>query len=469
MLALRGYAPAMPSFYAAGSLLEGGGQILRLSAALAAVTCQSVEVHSIRKGRSRPGLAAQHLTGLQLVVALSRASLAGGRVGSTHITLQPSGLVAGNYTADTHTAGSCTLLAQAALPCLLFASHTPSPHAAPSPASTPSPLTLRPPSAHAEEYAMHGGGMLGQAPAGQPIAPQAHHQQQQQDPAMQQQEQRQNGGEDGEGGGASGWRISQGGVSRLELRGGTDAAMAPPASYLQHVLAPLMRRLGLAPDLKVTLLSRGFYPKGGGVVVVQGSALAPGHRLPPFTLADQGQVLTLHVRAFAAGRQPPVRADVLARAAAAALASGCAAHQLGSPVLAALLLVEGVEEALGKASGEGWGLSITATTSTGCILGANVVGEKGLLPEVAAHACATELLEVLQAGACVDQWMQDQLIVFMALAAGDSHLVCLEPTLHARTAIAVAEQLTSARFSITRQAGGSARWHIRCKGCGWAR
>ncbi|KAL6763855.1 hypothetical protein V8C86DRAFT_2483322 [Haematococcus lacustris] len=65
--------------------------------------------------------------------------------------------------------------------------------------------------------------------------------------------------------------------------------------------------------------------------------------------------------------------------------------------------------------------------------------------------------------------MQDQLIVFMALAAGDSHLVCSEPTLHARTAIAVAEQLTSARFSITRQAGGSARWHIRCKGCGWAR
>ncbi|KAL6763856.1 hypothetical protein V8C86DRAFT_2483326 [Haematococcus lacustris] len=66
--------------------------------------------------------------------------------------------------------------------------------------------------------------------------------------------------------------------------------MAPPASYLQHVLAPLMRNLGLAPDLKVTLLSRGFYPKGGGVVAVQGSALAPGHRLPPFTLADQGQV-----------------------------------------------------------------------------------------------------------------------------------------------------------------------------------
>ncbi|KAL6763857.1 RNA 3'-terminal phosphate cyclase-domain-containing protein, partial [Haematococcus lacustris] len=185
-----------------GSLLEGGGQILRLSAALAAVTCQSVEVHSIRKGRSRPGLAAQHLTGLQLVAAMSRASLAGGRVGSTHITLQPSGLVAGNYTADTQTAGSCTLLAQAALPCLLFASHTPSPHAAPTPACTPSPLTLRPPSAHAEEHATHGGGMLGQAPAGQPSAPQApphhrHQQQQQQDPAVQQQEQRQKGGEDG--------------------------------------------------------------------------------------------------------------------------------------------------------------------------------------------------------------------------------------------------------------------------------
>lgn len=45
--------------------------------------------------------------------------------------------------------------------------------------------------------------------------------------------------------------------------------------------------------------------------------------------------------------------------------------------------------------------------------------------------------------------LQDQLIVFMALAAGKSLMLCGELTLHTRTAISVAEQvLPAAKFSI---------------------
>lgn len=45
--------------------------------------------------------------------------------------------------------------------------------------------------------------------------------------------------------------------------------------------------------------------------------------------------------------------------------------------------------------------------------------------------------------------MQDQLIVFMALAQGRSSMLCSELTMHTRTAIAIAEQLLSAvHFSI---------------------
>lgn len=32
-------------------------------------------------------------------------------------------------------------------------------------------------------------------------------------------------------------------VSTLDLRGGTDAAMAPPVDYMLHVLLPTLRRL----------------------------------------------------------------------------------------------------------------------------------------------------------------------------------------------------------------------------------
>ena len=41
-------------------------------------------------------------------------------------------------------------------------------------------------------------------------------------------------------------------ISVLDLRGGTDAPMAPSIGYLQHVLVPMLRRLfGLSVDLQV--------------------------------------------------------------------------------------------------------------------------------------------------------------------------------------------------------------------------
>lgn len=104
-------------------MLEGGGQILRNAAALAVITCRPLQVDRIRAGRSKPGLAAQHLTGLRLIAEqLSQGGkLAGGQVGSTSVELQPGRLRCASVVADTQTAGSCVLLAQAALPCLLFA------------------------------------------------------------------------------------------------------------------------------------------------------------------------------------------------------------------------------------------------------------------------------------------------------------------------------------------------------------
>jgi RNA 3'-terminal phosphate cyclase (ATP) len=46
-----------------GSLLEGGGQTLRISSALSAILGVPIRIHSIRAGRSTPGLRPQHLTG----------------------------------------------------------------------------------------------------------------------------------------------------------------------------------------------------------------------------------------------------------------------------------------------------------------------------------------------------------------------------------------------------------------------
>ena len=96
----------------AGSILEGGGQILRNAAALAAITGKPLRVSNIRAGRAKPGLRPQHLAGIELVAKIAGAELAGGEVGSSCIVLKPTGVSPGHYDADPGTAGSCVLLAQ---------------------------------------------------------------------------------------------------------------------------------------------------------------------------------------------------------------------------------------------------------------------------------------------------------------------------------------------------------------------
>jgi RNA 3'-terminal phosphate cyclase len=54
----------------------------------------------------------QYVCGLQ-VAAMCRGDLLGGAVGSGCVRLTPRALTGGCYTADTRTAGSCMLLAQA--------------------------------------------------------------------------------------------------------------------------------------------------------------------------------------------------------------------------------------------------------------------------------------------------------------------------------------------------------------------
>ena len=65
--------------------------------------------------------------------------------------------------------------------------------------------------------------------------------------------------------------------------------------------------------------------------------------------------------------------------------------------------------------------------------------------------------------------LQDQLIIFMALAEGTSKVACGPLTLHTRTAIAVAEQLTAARFTVKPGEGAAGETYtIECQGAGIA-
>ena len=104
-----------------GSILEGGGQIIRNAIALASLTHQPISITNIRANRSPPGLKAQHSAGIKLVADISNAHTNGIDKGSHFIdTFESKCIRAGDYVCDIGTAGSTALLFQSSLPCLLF-------------------------------------------------------------------------------------------------------------------------------------------------------------------------------------------------------------------------------------------------------------------------------------------------------------------------------------------------------------
>ena len=89
-----------------GSIKEGGGEVLRIATALSVLLQKPVEIRKIRAGRKKPGLAAQHLKGLELARDLSSGKLDGGHLGSTCIKFFPSQIRSCNLEVNVGTAGS---------------------------------------------------------------------------------------------------------------------------------------------------------------------------------------------------------------------------------------------------------------------------------------------------------------------------------------------------------------------------
>jgi RNA 3'-terminal phosphate cyclase (ATP) len=72
-----------------GSYGEGGGQVLRTSLTLAALLGEPLRIENIRAQRRRPGLQAQHLTGVWAIAEICDAELEGADLGSLNLTFKP--------------------------------------------------------------------------------------------------------------------------------------------------------------------------------------------------------------------------------------------------------------------------------------------------------------------------------------------------------------------------------------------
>jgi RNA 3'-terminal phosphate cyclase (ATP) len=340
-----------------GSAGEGGGQILRNAISYANILRKEIHIHSIRAGRPKPGLQAQHMCGIQLATSICGGILRGDTLGSKEIHYQPAeiqGLTENNeirdLTGEILTAGSISLLLQAAIPCALF---------------SPTAVNLR-------------------------------------------------------------------------LTGGTNASMAPQYDYWARIFLPtLVEQCKLNPNqIEAKVIRRGYFPRGGGIVKVQVNPVE--NRLRPITLTFRGKLKKIFIRSFYAGDIPRPYATRMANEAQMYLRSRIKSY-----------LYEIIVEHDQVAAGSGTGILIVATFESGRQLAGSALGipKKQKAKEVGCLAAA-ELYQTITDGGCVDEWLQDQLILYAALADGVSEIVTGSLTLHTYTAIMIAEQMAGAKFEI---------------------
>ena len=104
-----------------GSYGEGGGQILRSSLSLSALTGQAVEIVNVRAGRKKPGLLKQHLCAVKAAASICGGSVEGAELGSGRVRLEPGPVRPGEHHFAIGSAGSASLVLQTVLPPLLVA------------------------------------------------------------------------------------------------------------------------------------------------------------------------------------------------------------------------------------------------------------------------------------------------------------------------------------------------------------
>lgn len=95
---------------------DGGGQMLRLAAAVATLEGTSVTVENVRGDRPDPGLRPQHVAAIEALAALADATTDGVAVGSDTVVFDPGGSIGGAVSVEVGTAGSIPLIFDAVLP-----------------------------------------------------------------------------------------------------------------------------------------------------------------------------------------------------------------------------------------------------------------------------------------------------------------------------------------------------------------
>jgi len=353
----------------AGTTLEGGGQIVRLSLGLAALTGKPLHITAIRGNRSGGGgLKLQHLKAVEWLAEACAADLDGAHKGSQELHFTPGKQIGKlRNTIDIGSPGSVCLVTQAILPYLFWKGHS---------------------------------------------------------------------------------LMGSDGLSRVRITGGTNVGMSPSVDYMQHVLFPMLAKIGLEASLKVE--KRGWTAGGLGGIELQVRPIPAGKTLPQWSMHERGIVTRIEAHVVVPRAHWKRMEEEISK-------------QLGKHDMTTDIDIIASDSCHDRR----WYFLLIAVTENGYRIGRDSYFEYKMKdqfkipPKLVERVVRDFKIELAHCG-CVDEHLRDQLVVFQTLADGDcaidvgttASLETLPPSLHAETAIWVSKHVVKARWGGQTQCSG---------------
>ena len=220
------------------------------------------------------------------------------------------------------------------------------------------------------------------------------------------------------------------GNSKIILKGETHVAWSPPVTYIQEVYLPTLKQLGIIA--RVQLNAWGWYPQGGGEVILQVDSIK--QPLSSLKLLERGTLQQIYGLAVVT-KLPAHIPQRLANRAKNLL------QQANLPGKIEVLRARGVAP--------GAGIFLTAQYER-CRAGFSAIGDKGIPAERVAEQAVQQLLEFQNQTAPVDLFLGDQLLLPLSLSIDPSYYKVANISKHLITNARVIEQFELARINIDR-------------------
>ncbi len=209
------------------------------------------------------------------------------------------------------------------------------------------------------------------------------------------------------------------------IKGGTHVRWSPPMDYFTDIFCFFLKKLGISINAEVK--KYGFYPKGGGLVEI---SIKPTETLKKADFTERGKMRFINTKSIVTEGLKGARV----------------AERQSDALKKALNKKEVHSETAYVHSLSNSSHIFAGIFYENAALGARALGERGKPAEKVGTEAADAIKKQIDSGACLDEWMADQILPYLAFSGGAVSVAKI--TSHTLTNIWVIEQFLGKMFCV---------------------